>query len=198
MGDPNEPSIWLLMGLGMLLLGSFILLLWGVSRLSGRPKSEEAEQPAVTSRPIEEEKADIRPSLISEIMSTLLGAAGPIERPATPLPATHQEAGQPIAKPGNGVNAALPGNDVAEVVPEVARDIIQFWTKVEDVERIIAGGKIGQAEAVEIIFQCKRSGRPDSLYARAVAAIKARSEAAYRERQARLVELQAAASEHDR
>jgi hypothetical protein len=191
MGDPNEPSLWLILILGLALMGAFILLLWGVHRLAGRPKSEgEEHAPAVASRPIAEEaETAVRPPLISELMSMFLGAAGPIDVAATPLPAHPQEAGQGVAKPGNAVNAELPGN----LLPEEVREILRFWAKVEAAEAIIAGGKVGQTEAIETVFGCKRSGRPESVYGRAVAAIRARSEAAYRERQARLVELQAAA-----
>jgi hypothetical protein len=190
MGDPNAPSLWLIMGLGLLLMGGFILLLWGVSRLSGRPKSEEKEH-AVTSRPIAEEAQAVRMDLPSYIMSLILGQAGPVEAAATPLPATPHEAGQPIAKPGNAVNDTLTGN----VLPEEVRETIRFWAMVESTERIISGGKVGQTEAIELVFNCKRSGRPDSLYARARAALNARTEATYRANQARLVELQAAQEE---
>lgn len=197
MGDPNEPSMWLIMGLGLALMGSFILLLWGVSRLSGRPKSGEASEEEhaapITSHPIAKAARTIRPSKMSLIMSTLLGAAGPIEPPATPLPTPPPIEAQRMAKLGNVVNTELPGN----MLPEEIREVVRFWAMVESAERIIAGGKVGQTEAIELVFNCKRSGRPDSPYARARAALNARSESVYRERQARLMELQAAAADDD-
>src|SRR5690349_10977143 len=56
MDDPNAPSLWLLMGLGMGLMGSFLLLLWAVNALQRwrqRPKSPSTQQarstPEVTS-----------------------------------------------------------------------------------------------------------------------------------------------------
>lgn len=122
------------------------------------------------------------------VMSRIIGETDTDEAPATLLPATLPEAGQGAAKPGNAINDTLPGN----VLPDEAREVVRFWAKVEAAEAIIAGGKIGQVEAIELIFDCKRSGRPESIYARAVSAIKARSDAAYRERQAQLLELQAA------
>jgi hypothetical protein len=187
--EPNPLAIFLLCLAGA---GGLVFLLWLNHKLAtrGRPKSEEAETPAIASRPIAEEAPEITPSVIAQIMSTLLGSAGPIATPARPLPATGREAGQGVAKPCQGVNTELPGN----MLPEEIREVMRFWAKVEAAEQIIAGGKIGQVEAVELIFNCKRSGRADSIYGRAVAAIKARSEAAYRKRQAQLVELQAAAA----
>jgi hypothetical protein len=188
MDDPNAPSMWLILALGMGLMGGFLVVLWGVHRLAGPPKSDAADETAVTSHPIAEEDEAVSPPFISELMSLFLGAAGPIERRATPLPTPAPEAGQPITKPGNGVNDGLPGN----MLPEEVRELLRFWAMVDAAERVIAGGKVGQTEAIELVFNCKRSGRPDSIYGRAVAAIRARSEAAYRERQARLLELQAA------
>lgn len=114
-----------------------------------------------------------------------------IEQPATLLPATPREVGQGFAKPGNAVNDSLTGN----MLPDEVREVVRFWAMVEAAERVVQSGKMGQVEAVETIFGCKRSGRPESTYARAVAALKARSDTAYREQQARLLELQAAAVE---
>jgi hypothetical protein len=192
MGDPNEPSMWLILGLGLALMGGFIFVLWGVSRLSDRPKSEAEEHAApVTTRPIKEEAPQVKPPLGALIISLVFGRAGPVEALATPVAATLPIKAQRLAKPGNVVNDALTGN----VLPDEVRDVVRFWAMVESAERVIAGGKLGQTEAVELVFACKRSGRPDSTYARAVAAIKARSDAAYRERQAHLVALQAATEE---
>jgi hypothetical protein len=188
--EPNPLAIFLLCLAGA---GALMFVLWLNHKMVTRyrPKSGEEETPAIVSRSIEAEAAPVSPSLVGLIMSFLLGSAGPAERPATLLPAPSPEAGQLIAKPGNAVNDPLPGT----MLPEEIREVVRFWAMVDVAERIIAGGKVGQTEAIELIFNCKRSGRPESVYARAVAAIKARSDTAYRERQARLVELQAAAEE---
>ena len=69
---------------------------------------------------------------------------------------------------------------------------MRFQAKVEVAEAIIKTSKLGQAEAIEVVFNCKRSGQPDSPYARARAAITARSEAQYRTNQDWLMQLQAA------
>jgi hypothetical protein len=195
MDDPNAPSLWLIMGLGLALMGGFILVLWVVNRLAGHPKSgrapEDEHAAPVRSHPIAEAKAEVRPSLLADLMSLILGQAGPVEAATTPLPAPPPIEAQRMAKPGNGVNDALTGN----MLPEEVRDVVRFWAMVESAERIIAGGKIGQTEAIELVFNCKRSGRADSLYARARSALNARTEANYRANQARLVELQAAAEE---
>ena len=89
---------------------------------------------------------------------------------AAHLPSTPQNGGQGGAITGNAVNAELPGN----VLPEEVREIVRFWANVEAVEAVIKTGKIGQTEAIEAVFRCKRSGRPDSPYSRAHAAIQAR------------------------
>jgi hypothetical protein len=88
---------------------------------------------------------------------------------AAPLPATSTDDRQRIGMPGNAVNAELPGN----VLPEEAREIVRFQARVEAVIAIVESGKLGQTEAIERIFGVKRSGRPDSPYARARAAVEA-------------------------
>jgi hypothetical protein len=181
--QPNPLAIFLLCLGGA---AALVFLLWLNHKLRGRPKSEE--RPEEGTRPAQE-----APTLTSQIMSRLLGAAGPIEEAATPLPATSTSGGQRIAKPGNVVNDGLTGN----VLPEEVREVMRFWAMVEVAERVIKSGKMGTAEAIETVFNCKRSGRPDSVYARARAALNARSEASYRERQDRLVELQTAATVED-
>lgn len=181
MDDPNAPSLWLLMGLGMLLMGGFLLLLWGVNRLAGRPKSGEEETPAIVSRPIGQDAPAAPPSLTSIIMSLLLGQAGPIEPVADRLQQAPQSEAQGVANTRNPVNAELSAQPLAQpIVPEAAREIIQFWTKIDAVERIIAGGKVGMVEAIEAVFECKRNGRPDSVYGRARAALQAREQPQYR------------------
>jgi hypothetical protein len=98
----------------------------------------------------------------------------------------------------NPANEKLLAQPVAQgVIPEEARDIIIFWGNVAAVERIVAGGKVGMVEAIELIFECKRNGRADSVYGKARAAIQARSESTYRQRQDRLVELQLAAAHEE-
>jgi hypothetical protein len=102
------------------------------------------------------------------IMSRVWGAAGAIEPVADRLPTTVTEVGQGIATPGNAVNEPLTGN---APLPEAVRDIIRFQAKIEALAELIGAGKVPQAEGIEIVFHCKRSGRPESPYARARAAI---------------------------
>jgi hypothetical protein len=98
-------------------------------------------------------------------------AEAPANQPtvARTLPATRVDSGQGIAKPGNAVNAELTGN----VLPDQAREIIRFQRAIEATSAIIGSGELGQTEAIEIIFGCKPSGRADSPYARARAAVQA-------------------------
>jgi hypothetical protein len=86
------------------------------------------------------------------------------------LPATKTSGGQGTANTGNPVKGELPGN----TLPEELREIVRFWANVDAVEAVVRTGKLGQVEAIEAIFRCKRSGRPDSPYARAHAAVTAR------------------------
>jgi hypothetical protein len=119
-----------------------------------------------------------RPELAAAIRRRLAGrtsddmsstdAESTAEEPiAAPLPATATNDGQRIAMPGNAVNAELPGN----VLPEAAREIIRYQVKVEDAVKLIQSGKIGQTEVIELVFNCKRSGRADSPYGKARAAV---------------------------
>ena len=85
------------------------------------------------------------------------------------MPATSTIEGQRVATPSDAVNAELPDN----ALPEEARAIIRFQQQVEGVINIVESGKIGQIEAIERIFGGKRSGRADSPYARARAAVEA-------------------------
>lgn len=186
----DEPSALLLFVMGLGAVGLMIFLLWLNHTIvtRRRPKSEEEEEhtPAQATPPA--------PTLTDRIMSRLLGSAGPIEGDATRLHTTPHEGVQGVANTRKSVNEGLRPQGVAQpVIPEEARDIIQFWTKIEDTERVIKSGKLGTVEAIELIFECKRNGRPDSVYGRARAALQARSEATYRANQARLVELQATA-----
>lgn len=120
---------------------------------------------------------------------------------AASLPATSANGGQGITKTGNAINEPLPGNSVADILngpsPDItaAREAIRFQAKVEAAVAVINTGKMGQTEAIEAIFACKRSGRADSPYARARAAIQARitpTAPQYREYPGPLAQLQPA------
>lgn len=114
-----------------------------------------------------ERQARVRRWISGSVMSSdaaRLHAHSPV---ADRLPATSPNDGQGIAKPGNAVNAELPGN----ALPEQLRAIVRFQSKVEAVIAIVESGKVGQTEAIERIFECKRSGRADSVYSRAHAAV---------------------------
>lgn len=71
------------------------------------------------------------------------------------------------AKPNNAVNAPLA--DQSALIADAV-----FAANVDACVRVIATGKIGQTEAIESVFGVKRSGKPDSAYARARAAVGAR------------------------
>lgn len=97
-------------------------------------------------------------------------SAAPAEPPevpvAEPVAAIAEKPGQLIAMPGNEVNAALPGN---APIPPMARDIIRMQAKAETVAALLKSAKFtNKAEAIETAFECKRSGRKDSTYARAL------------------------------
>jgi hypothetical protein len=120
---------------------------------------------------------------------------------AAPLPATSTNGGQGIAKPGNAINEPLPGNAVADILDNpssditAAREAIRFQAKVEALADLVNAGKVPQAEGIEIVFHCKRSGRAESPYARARAAIQAHitlPAAQYREYPGPLAQLQPA------
>jgi hypothetical protein len=164
--------------LGMVALVSVFLLFivwWG--RRTERAKSATPEGEEHT-RPVAAPPE--APPLTSLIMSYLLGSAGPIEPVADRLHATPQNEVQGVANGRKSVNNELPAQGVAQpIVPEAAREIIQFWTRVEAVEDITRGGKVGMVEAIELVFKCKRNGRPDSVYGRARAAIQARETPQY-------------------
>lgn len=184
----NNTTATLFAFCGMVLLVSLFLafiVLWGkrAERRAAKSDAPETAPPTpsrVVSRPIGEAAPTMRDTIGGRIMSILLGSGGAIEGVADRLPATLPEAGQGFATPGNAVNDRLPGQPVAApAVPDDARDIIKFWANVEAVEAIVRTGKIGQVEAIETIFGCKRSGRPESVYGRAVAAVKAREQPRY-------------------
>lgn len=100
-------------------------------------------------------------------MSSVGGESTSKEPVAGRLPATSTEGGQRIAMLGNAVNEELPVN----VLPEAVREIIRYQVRVEDAVKLIQSGKIGQTEVIELVFNCKRSGRADSPYGKARAAV---------------------------
>ncbi len=88
---------------------------------------------------------------------------------AAPVAATSTEAGQLIAKPGNAGNAELAGN---AIVPSEARDIIRMQAKAETVVALLKSAKMtNKAEAIELVFNCSRSGRAGSTYQQALALV---------------------------
>jgi hypothetical protein len=198
--DPNAPSMWVIMFWGFIFMGGFILLLWLNHKWQtrGRPKSETPEGEEHPRGQIPHPSPTLTSQIAGQIMSRLLGSAGPIEEAGERLHATSPGGVQGFANGRNPVNDDLRPQPFAQgVIPEEARDIIKFWTRVEAVEHLTASGKMGMVEAIELIFECKRNGRADSVYGKARAAIQARSESTYRQRQDRLVELQLAAAHED-
>jgi hypothetical protein len=183
---------WLLGLLMSGIIAALIGLIVGYSlvteRLAARrpkraaPEAEPAPPSRVVSRPITD--APPAPSMTDQIsgfiMSRLWGSAASREAPGSPIAPDAQEGVQGVANGRNPDNDRLTAQPVAQpAIPEAARDIIKFWAQVEDVERIIAGGKVGMVEAIELIFVCKRNGRADSVYGRARAAIQARAQPRY-------------------
>lgn len=188
---------WIGLGMSVLIgaaLGAIVLY----SRLvEGRAPSAPKSEPAgatqeATSRPATSSPApSLAARMAAHIMSRLEAPGGALERPGVQVAADSREGVQGFAKGRNPDNDQLSAQPLAQpAIPEDARDIIIFWERVSQVERIVAAGKIGQVEAIELIFNCKRNGRIDSVYGRARAAITARSESTYRANQDRLVELQ--------
>lgn len=91
---------------------------------------------------------------------------------AAPVAATSTTTRQPIATPDNAVNAALSGNAVDGVIPSEARDIIRMQAKAEIVAKLLTTAKFtNKAEAIEFVFDCSRSGRPNSTYQQALALV---------------------------
>lgn len=86
--------------------------------------------------------------------------------------ATSTNDGQRTAMLGNADNPELSGNAVADPVPSEARDIIRMQAKAEDVVALLKSAKMtNKAEAIELIFNCSRSGRPNSTYQQAAALV---------------------------
>lgn len=88
---------------------------------------------------------------------------------AAPVAATSTNGGQLIATPDNEVNDGLSGNAVADLIPSEARDIIRMQVRAEIVVELLKSAKFtNKAEAIEFVFKCSRSGRPNSTYQQAV------------------------------
>jgi hypothetical protein len=138
------PSGLALFGISFVVLLTFVLLLWAVNVLPGKVRAWWN-------------------------MSSTGVESTSKETVAERLPATSTDSGQRIAMQGNAVNTELPGN----LLPEAAREIIRYQQRVEDAVKIIQSGRVGQTEVIELVFNCKRSGRADSPYAKARAAVQA-------------------------
>lgn len=104
----------------------------------------------------------IRVMLRSERMTRTHAPQGGVARaPATALPG--------VLVRGNAGNELLPGNVGNAVLPDAARDIIRMQVHAEDVVELLASKTMGnKAAAIELIFKCKRSGRPNSTYQQAL------------------------------
>jgi hypothetical protein len=107
-------------------------------------------------------------------MSTSDDAPAAKKAVSDPVAATSTNDGQRIATPGNADNAELSGNAVADPIPSEARDIIRMQARAEAVVALLKSAKMtNKAEAIELIFNCSRSGRPNSTYQQAVALVDA-------------------------
>lgn len=112
------------------------------------------------------------PPGLRHIMSRLVGVGRSDRGVAPPVATTPREPRQPIATPGNNDNAGLPGNAVADALPSEVRDIIRMQAKAEVVADLLKGVKFtNKAEAIEFVFHCSRSGRPNSPYQQALALV---------------------------
>ena len=88
--------------------------------------------------------------------------------------ATPPSARQLIAMPGNAGDDGLPGNAVAAPLPDEVRDIIRMQAKAEAVVALLESKRLtNKAEAIELIFGCRRSGRDGSPYKQAQALVDA-------------------------
>jgi hypothetical protein len=103
---------------------------------------------------------------------SVMSRARPIARTTRPqggVAATTQTALPGSTVTGNAVNAALPGNAVNAALPADVRDIIRQQAQAEAVVRLLTSKKLSnKAETIELIFECSRSGRPNSPYQRAL------------------------------
>jgi len=147
----------------------------GIWRAWTRPKHQD--EPAVVD--LAQRRQPASWSIRGELARLFLVNDGPVDMssvstesaPYTPvaeqLPATSTNDGQRIAMQGNAVKVELPGN----VLPEEAREIIRYQAKVEALAALLTAGKVPQTEGIELVFNCKRSGRADSPYGKARAAV---------------------------
>lgn len=121
-----------------------------------------------------ERNAPDAPSADRCIMSRPASMRRPKRARQARVAATLPSAGQRIAMPGNAGNEALPGNGVATPLPDAARDIIRMQAKAEAVVALLESKKLtNKAEAIELIFGCRRSGRDGSPYKQAQALVDA-------------------------
>lgn len=105
----------------------------------------------------------------TDVLSSRASAAAPDQAVVSPGCQRATEAGHRMAITHNADNAALSDNTVAHaVLPEAAREIIRFQAKVEAVATLLASGRLtNKAEAIEQVFGCSRSSKPESVYQRA-------------------------------
>ena len=116
-----------------LILLTIFVILRAVWNMVARPRAHaHSDQQQTISANLPRERWSIRGELarlflvsdVPAVMSNDRGMGVEKEAVAEPVAATSTAGGQLIAKPGNAVNAELPGNDVAALVPAEARDII--------------------------------------------------------------------------
>lgn len=139
-------------------IGAIVLAYWFVS--SGAP--------AAIFRQVQRSLGRTPPPPLRRVMSRP-ASMRPSARVAARVAATSTIALPGIAKPGNAINAGLTGN--AEL-PGESRDIIRMQAKAEAVAALLRSGKLtNKAEAIELIFDCRRSGRATSAYQQALALV---------------------------
>lgn len=153
----NVQPYQILVPIGMALLLGIVILIWG-----DRPELAAAIRARFAER-------------VADDMSTPDAGAAPAAAVAPAPATTTTQAGQRIAMRNNADNAALPDN---VALPEDARAIVRFHAQVEAVIAVVETGKIGQTEAIERIFRCSRSSKPESVYAQARDAVVARRQRA--------------------
>ncbi len=151
--DPNAPSIWLIMGMGILVMSAFILLLWlnhkWVTR--GQPKSEapaETRAPQirrrspVISRPLHQE-----PRLIDLLIEKLLRT----ER-TNASSSVHERSPQQDARSGVQMGSFVQGVQ-GEILPNSREELQSLIVAIRHKDN----GKTKQ-EAIERAFNVKKGG----------------------------------------
>ena len=114
-------------------------------------------------------KAWVWPHVRPFVMSILPPPPASQDGVAAPVAATARNALPGSTEPSTSVNDPLPGNVVAGLVPVEARDIIRMQAHAETVVKLLGAAKFtNKAEAIEFVFSCSRSGRPNSKYQQAV------------------------------